>query len=134
MSEPIWLLDSVVNSIHKMLLAEHGGLSGIRDKGLLSSALAKPKQLYSYHSDASIYDLAAAYSLGIAKNHPFIDGNKRTAFTIAVVFLELNGISFDAPEAEAVIYFEGLASGSISDKELASWFSESSHKISLDSM
>ncbi len=126
MKPPIWLLDTVVINIHEMLLAEHGGLSGLRDKGLLQSALAKPKQLLAYEPTASLYALATAYSVGIAKNHPFVDGNKRTAFTISIVFLELNGIAFNAPEAEVVIFFEGLASGDITETVLTKWFETSS--------
>ena len=84
-----------------MLLSEHGGGTGVRDKDLLTSALARPKQKFSYDTDATLFDLAAAYSFGIAKNHPFVDGNKRTAFTIGTLFLELNGLTLNATEVEA---------------------------------
>lgn len=122
MTEPVWVLDDVVEAIHLMVLSEHGGGSGIRDKGLLGSALARPKQKLSYDSDISLFGLAAAYSFGIAKNHPFVDGNKRTAFTVGVLFLEFNGLRFEASEAEAAIVFEGLASGTVGEDELAEWF------------
>jgi len=126
MNEPIWLLESVVLAIHEMLIAEHGGLSGVRDEGLLSSALTKPRQLFTYEPASSFFDLAAAYSLGLAKNHPFVDGNKRTAFTVMAVFLELNGLVFSAPEAEVVIFYEGLASGEITKSDLVAWIEKSS--------
>jgi death-on-curing protein len=126
MKQPVWIIDSVVVAIHEMLLAEHGGLTGVRDAGLLDSALAKPKQRHAYQQDSSIFELAAAYSLGIIKNHPFVDGNKRTAFTLAAIFLELNGVVFNAPEAEVVVYYEGLAAGDVTEKELVSWLEKSS--------
>ena len=126
MKQPVWIIDSVVTAVHEMLLAEHGGLSGVRDASLLDSALAKPKQRLAYQQDSSIFELAAAYSLGVIKNHPFVDGNKRTAFTLAAIFLELNGVVFNAPEAEVVVYYEGLAAGDVSEKELVSWLENSS--------
>ena len=122
MREPTWVLNDVVQAVHSMLLAEHGGGSGIRDKALLDSALARAKQKYTYESDASVFELAAAYSFGIAKNHPFVDGNKRTAFTIGTLFLEINGYILTAPEPEAAITFEKLAAGQLDENELAKWF------------
>jgi len=129
MREPVWILDEVVESIHSMLLAEHGGGSGIRDKALLNSALARSKQKFSYDSDVSIFDLAAAYSFGIAKNHPFVDGNKRTAFTIGTLFLEINGFKLNATEVDATITFENLATDIINEKDLSSWFKENGIKV-----
>ncbi|MES9872516.1 MAG: type II toxin-antitoxin system death-on-curing family toxin [Candidatus Sedimenticola sp. 6PFRAG7] len=129
MKEPIWVLPEAVLAIHQMLLAEHGGLPGIRDQKLLDSALARPRQRLTYEVNASIHELAASYSYGLSKNHPFIDGNKRIALTVAAVFLELNGYSLDAPEAEAVIMYEQLASGSITEEFLANWFRDSSISI-----
>ncbi len=126
MKEPVWVLDQVVISVHKMLLSEHGGSSGLRDQVLLDSALARPKQLAP---ESSIFELAAAYSFGLARNHPFIDGNKRITFTIAVIFLDLNGFSFHAPEAEVVIFFENLASSDVAEHELADWLKASSNKM-----
>ena len=123
MNEPVWILDNVVVAVHQILLAEHGGTPGIRDEALLNSALAKPKQRFAYEPESSIFELAASYSFGIANNHPFVDGNKRTAFTVAVIFLELNGVSLEAPEPEVVIFFENLASGNLTEYELAEWLS-----------
>ena len=125
MKEPIWILDSIVISIHEMLLAKHGGLSGVRDENLLESALFRPKQRFIYEPTASIYALAASYSMGIIKNHPFIDRNKRTVFTVMAIFLELNNIDFNAPEAEVVVFFEGLASGKITEEALIKWLKDS---------
>jgi death-on-curing protein len=124
MTEPAWVLDDVVQAVHSMLLAEHGGASGIRDEALLDSALARPKRKHAYEPDITIFEPAAAYSFGIAKNHPFIDGNKRTAFTIGTLFLEINGYTLRAPEPSAAITFEQLASGQLDDVELARWFEE----------
>ncbi len=109
-----------------MLLAEHGGLPGIRDQALLDSALARPKQKAACGIDTSIFELAAAYSFGLARNHPFMDGNKRIALTIAAVFLELNGFSLDAAEAEAVLMYRQLAAGTLTEDELAIWIRDSS--------
>jgi death on curing protein len=122
MKEPIWVLDEVVTAVHSMQISEHGGGSGIRDKGLLASALTRPKQKFSYDPAASLFDLAAAYSFGLAKNHPFVDGNKRTAFTIGTLFLELNGYRLEATEVDAAITFVGVASGTLSEEELSVWF------------
>ncbi len=126
MKEPTWILDEAVLSIHNMLLAEHGGLKGVRDSKLLDSALARPRQRFSYDDNASIFELAASYSYGLARNHPFLDGNKRIALTVGAVFLELNGYSLNAPEAEAVIMFDQLVSGSLDEGSLSNWFRDSS--------
>lgn len=122
MSEPLWLLPEVIIAVHSMLLDEHGGSGGIRDQKLLESALARPLQKYNYEPDSSLYSLAASYSYGLAKNHPFVDGNKRVALTAGLVFLEVNGFSSSAPEIEAAAIFEKLAAGKIKEKELAQWF------------
>jgi len=126
MKEPYWVLSEVVLLVHKMLLSEHGGALGIRDKALLDSALNRPRQLYSYDSNASIFDLAAAYCYGLSRNHPFIDGNKRIALTIAALFLEINGYSLNASEPEAVLIIQKLAAGQIQEKDLSDWFKNSS--------
>ncbi|MES9853683.1 MAG: type II toxin-antitoxin system death-on-curing family toxin [Candidatus Thiodiazotropha sp. L084R] len=126
MKEPIWILPEAVLAIHQMLLAEHGGMPGIRDQKLLDSTLARPRQRLSYVESTSFFELAASYSFGLAKNHPFVDGNKRIALTIAGVLLELNGYSLNAPEAEAIIMYEQLASGDTAEDSLADWFRESS--------
>lgn len=122
MNEPKWILDDVVFCVHQMLLSEHGGSIGIRDKALLESALSRPKQRYEYERESTIFQLAASYSFGLAKNHPFIDGNKRIALAIGAIFLEINGFTLNAPEPETVIIFEQLASGNIKEAELANWF------------
>ena len=129
MTKPVWVLDQIVFSVHNMLLSEHGGSPGIRDKSLLDSALARPKQRFAYEPESSMFELAASYSFGLAKNHLCIDGNKGIAFTIAALFLELNGFSFSAPESEVVIFFENLASSNLTEKELADWLNASSHPI-----
>jgi len=122
-NEPVWVLDNVVVAVHQILLAEHGGTPGIRDKALLNSALKKPEQRFAYEPESSIFELVASYSFGLANNHPFIDGNKRTAFTVTAIFLELNGILLDVPEPEVVIFFENLAAGNLTEDELAEWLS-----------
>lgn len=124
MTAPVWVTEKLVLMVHDMLLAEHGGLSGIRDQGLLESALAKPQQLYRYKPESSLYELATAYSFGLAKNHPFVDGNKRIAFTVTAVFLELNGKVLNAPEAEVVVFYEGLAGEKVSEEALAKWLGD----------
>ena len=122
MKEPTWTLNEIVIAVHQILLSEHGGSPGRRDTELLGSALAKPKQRLHYEASSTIFQLAASYSFGIAKNHPFIDGNKRVALTIGAIFLELNGYILDAPEPDAALIFESLAAGNISEEELAQWF------------
>ncbi len=127
MKEPNWVLQDIVIAVHQMLLAEHGGLSGIRDEALLNSALARPQQHFAYTGNVSIFELAASYSYGLAKNHPFVDGNKRVALTIAAIFLELNNYTLDTSEAEAVVIFEKLAAGNLNENALTTWFQDSSH-------
>ena len=126
MTEPVWVLPELVLAVHQMLLAEHGGLPGVREQTLLDSALARPQQKLAYEDDISFFELAASYSYGLARNHPFIDGNKRISLTVAAVFLELNGYSLNATEAEAVLIFQRLAAGTLSESELANWIRDSS--------
>ena len=126
MKKPVWVLRETVIAVHHMLLAEHGGLPGIRDETLLDSALSRPEQSFAYSDQPSIFYLAASYSYGLALNHPFMDGNKRVALTVAAIFLELNSYSLDATEAEVVITFEHLAAGKLTEKQLASWFETTS--------
>ena len=117
----IWVAADVVAAIHDRQLAEHGGGDGLRDAGLLSSALARPENTAAYGTpDAA--DLAAAYAFGIAKNHPFIDGNKRTAWVVARLFLRLNDARLTFGPAEAVVTVEALAAGSLDEAGLAAWF------------
>ncbi|PCK07939.1 MAG: type II toxin-antitoxin system death-on-curing family toxin [Alteromonadaceae bacterium] len=126
MNEPKWVLEDVVKALHGMLLSEHGGGEGVRDITLLESALNRAPQKFTYDNNATIFDLAAAYSFGIAKNHPFVDGNKRTAFTVGVIFLEINDYKFIASETESTVIFEGLAGSQISEPELSTWFEQNS--------
>ena len=124
MSEPKWLLTDFVIAVHGMLLAEHGGPSGVRDKVMLESALARPLNKYHYEPATSICELASAYSYGIAMNHPFVDGNKRTALMAGIVFLEINDVHLISSEAETAAVFEALAAGKLTEEELGRWFGE----------
>jgi death on curing protein len=122
MYEPTWILDKAVEAIHLRQIAEHGGSPGIRDKGLLSSALARPKNLFAYgNPKPDIALLAASYAFGIIKNHPFIDGNKRTAYVVCLTFLSRNRNSLTATEADKYIAFLSVAEGSMGEEELAAW-------------
>jgi len=122
MSEPVWIKDDVVLAIHRRQLAEHGGGEGVRDSGLLDSALNKPKNLYNYNNpEPDLAALAASYAYGIARNHPFIDGNKRTAFVVCRLFLKLNGANLTASQEEKYNIFLRLAAGDLSEQELANW-------------
>ena len=116
-----WLKIDRVLAIHKRQIAEHGGSDGVRDIGLLESALARPQNIAAYEPEADIARLAAAYGFGIAKNHPFIDGNKRTALVATRTFLLLNGFQIAASQEEKYLTFLALADGSLSDDELAAW-------------
>ncbi len=122
MNEPIWITEADVLSFHEEMLLRHGGLSGIRDPGLLESGLNRPLQLYAYgHPD--LFGLAAAYAAGIVKNHPFLDGNKRAGFMAAALFIESNGYSFQATEEDVVIHTVALAAGDIDEAGYAKWLS-----------
>ena len=121
MKSPVWLLPDVVLAVHGQLLAAFGGAAGVRDRGLLESALARPKNRREYGRTATAFDLAAGYAFGLAKNHPFVDGNKRIAFAAAVMFLELNGYRFEASEAEAVLKTLALAAGDMKESQYAAW-------------
>ena len=128
MKKPQWLLRETVLALQERLLAEFGGLGGIRDAGLLDSALARPQQLLAY-SQPSLFDLAAAYAFGLVRNHPFLDGNKRIGFATAVLFLELNGRRFAAPEAEAAVKTLALAARELDEAGYGAWLSENSRKV-----
>jgi death-on-curing protein len=117
----IWIDPRIIVAIHAEQLAEHGGAPGVRDLGLLESALARPRQIASYRKSTDASALAAAYAFGIAKNHPFVDGNKRTAYVALRLFLILNGHDLDAPESERVMTLEALAGGQLTEKALAQW-------------
>jgi death-on-curing protein len=127
MKTPVWILREMVLTLHKETLAEFGGEAGIRDKGLLDSALAKPENLFAY-GKPTLFELAASYAFGLVKNHPFVDGNKRVGFILAVVFLELNGHRFQATEAEAAVRTLALAAGEMSEAEYAAWLKANSCK------
>jgi death-on-curing protein len=116
-----WIAYETVLIFHEEQIGEHGGASGLRNEGGLRSALARPENLAAY-GKPDLFDLAAAYASGISQNHPFVDGNKRTAFLVAVAFLDLNGQELKAAEAEAAVVFLRLAAGDFSEAELADWF------------
>ena len=120
MKEPLWLHREDCLGIHEMMLSQHGGLSGVRDEGLLLSAIAKPQNHFAYGSE-SLAVMAASYAAGIVLNHPFLDGNKRTGFMTAVTFLELNGLELMASEEAAVQNTVGLASGQLVEADYAAW-------------
>ncbi len=125
MKEPRWLAEAEILAIHERLLADHGGLAGVRDEGLLKSALDRPRNLFAYEKP-SIFDLAAAYAYGIAKNHPFLDGNKRTALAAAGIFLELNGYELIATEIQAVTVTLALAAGELDQQAFSAWLRQES--------
>ncbi|HEX6575697.1 MAG TPA: type II toxin-antitoxin system death-on-curing family toxin [Gemmatimonadaceae bacterium] len=120
--EPRWITRAALSAIHAAQLREHGGKAGVRDANLIEAALARPRQKWNYNPDTDIAMLAAAYSFGLAKNHGFIDGNKRVAFMAAYSFLGLNGFDFYASEADVVEKIERLAAGKVSERQLAEWF------------
>ena len=120
MKEPRWLTVTAIHTMHEELIAEHGGSSGVRDQGLLEAALARPQNLLAY-GKPTLAEMAASYAFGIACNHPFVDGNKRTALMAAYVFLGLNGQRLVAPEAEAVVMTVELASGACGEAEYSAW-------------
>ena len=120
MKQPEWVLRAVVLALQDFLIAEFGGVAGIRDISMLDSALARPEHLFTYGSP-SIPELAAAYAFGLIKNHPFVDGNKRIGFAVAATFLEVNGRQLDATEADAVIQTLALAAGEIDETDYARW-------------
>jgi len=124
MREPVWIREDVVLAIHRRQLAEHGGGEGVRDLGLLDSALARPKNLVAYSDSQDGPDLAtlaASYAWGLARNHPFVDGNKRTAYVVCRTFILLNGRDLEASPEEKYLTFLRLAKGRTSEEELASW-------------
>jgi death-on-curing protein len=128
MKEPIWLRKDALFAVHERLLAEHGGSSGIRDEGLLESALGRPQNLLAY-GKPTIFDLASAYACGIIKNHPFVDGNKRTGFMSAYLFLGRNGYEFNAEESDVVIKTLAVAAGTMNEKDYAIWLKENSKEL-----
>lgn len=111
----------VALAIHEAQVAEHGGISGVRDEGLFSSAMARPQNLAGYGDRPDVADLAAAYGFGLARNHPFLDGNKRTAFVVMELFLNLNGWTLEADDVECISMMESVAAGSLPERKLAAW-------------
>ena len=123
MTEPIWIRQDAALQMHAESLNEHGGPEGVRDMGLLESALARPKNLFVYsEAPPSLGRLAAAYAKGIVANHPFVDGNKRTAFLVSLTFLWRNDMRVTASKEDRVTTFWNLAGGEISEDQLAEWF------------
>jgi death-on-curing protein len=120
MSQWIWIEEAVVWAVHEAQLAEHGGSAGVRDSGLLASALARPLNLAAY-GEPDVAALAAAYGYGIARNHPFIDGNKRTAFVCTELFLMLNGANLTADDGNCVATMLSLAAGDLAEADFAAW-------------
>jgi len=125
--EPVWVLRETVLAVQEELLAQFGGSAGLRDEHLLDSALARPQHLFAY-GKPTVFELAASYGFGLAKNHPFVDGNKRIGFTASVSFLELNGYRFQAEEADAVVRTLALAAGEMSEAAYAEWLKANSKR------
>jgi death-on-curing protein len=126
-TEPRWLGPVHILAIHSDQIQAHGGSLGLRDRGLLESALERPRNRYHYEACADLASLAAAYGFGIAKNHPFIDGNKRVAFQAMYLFLGLNGLRIDASEEQVVATILSLASGDLDEPSLAAWLRDHIH-------
>ncbi|MGN6505875.1 MAG: type II toxin-antitoxin system death-on-curing family toxin [Tepidisphaeraceae bacterium] len=124
MDDPIWISETLALTIHARQLSEHGGQEGVRDQGLLQSALGKPRNLFGYTEPTpTIPALAAAYAFGIARNHPFLDGNKRTAAVVCELFIELNGWQLTANDADWTIVMLQLAAGELSEQAFTDWLS-----------
>jgi death-on-curing protein len=127
MKAPYWLTREECLALHDMMLSHYGGIAGVRDENMLESALAKPRQRFHYDKP-TMADLGAAYAAGIVKNHPFLDGNKRTGFMMGAGFLERNGFEFVATEAEAVLRTLALAAGEMSEGDYAAWLQANSRR------
>lgn len=125
MTEPVWLLKPAVLAVHNMVIARFGGPEGLRHEGLLDSALARPLNLHHYEGCTELPRLAASYAAGIIQNHPFVDGNKRTGFIAAYMFLDLNGMTLQADEVSATAMTLSLASSEINEAEYAVWLAQS---------
>jgi death-on-curing protein len=128
MKEPVWVLRETVLALHERLLSEFGGSAGMRDEGMLESALARPANQFTYGSP-SLTDLAAAYAFGLVRNHPFVDGNKRIGFATAVLFLELNGRRFTASEVDSTVQTLALAAHELDESGYAAWMK--AHQVSV---
>ncbi len=128
MKVPYWLGREECLALHEMMVAQHGGISGLRDETLLESALGKPQNVFAY-GNPTLADLAASYTIGIVKNHPFLDGNKRTGFMMGAGFLERNGYEFFATEADAAIRTLALAAGDMTESAFAAWLETNSKRV-----
>lgn len=129
MSEPVWIEEQETLLFHERLLVQHGGAVGVRDKGLLASALARPKQQAAYADMPDMASLAAAYTAGIVKNHPFVDGNKRTGFLVGILFLEMNGYRFTASQEMAANAVIMLAAGDLDERGYADFLTANTAAI-----
>lgn len=127
MKEPVWVLREVVFSAHNQSLVRFGGSAGLRDEGLLDSALGKPVNLFAY-GQPTIFELAASYAFGLVKNHPFIDGNKRAGFIVALTFLLINGWRLEVSEVDATLRTLALAAGEMSEADYAAWLQANAKK------
>jgi death-on-curing protein len=122
-TEPIWILEAQALALHTQQISLFGGSMGVRDMGLLESALARPKNIWAYAElQPGLSALAAAYAFGVSSNHPFVDGNKRAAMMVAFVFLDLNGFEVTASQEDAFVTILGLAAGELTEGQLADWF------------
>ncbi|HTW34837.1 MAG TPA: type II toxin-antitoxin system death-on-curing family toxin [Rhizomicrobium sp.] len=121
MNEPVWLEQETLLLLHSSSIARFGGAEGVRDQGLLESALARPRNLFAYEKVSDLADLAAAYAFGLIRNHAFVDGNKRIAFLTVGIFLDLNGAVLDAEAADCISAVTALAENSIGESEFAAW-------------
>lgn len=125
MDDPIWISVNLALAIHQRQLSEHGGADGVRDQGMLESAIGRPRNMFAYTDPTpDVCALAASYAFGIARNHAFIDGNKRTAAVVCETFLELNGMELVASDAELYPVFLALAAGELSELQFAAWLSQ----------
>jgi death-on-curing protein len=129
-NEPVWIELEEARVIHQMQLAEHGGATGIRDQGLFESAMDRPRNLFAYSDPpVTVFHLAASYAYGLAKNHAFVDGNKRTALVVCLSFLRQNGFSITASQEARYLTFYGLAAGDLTEAELAEWLQQHSKAV-----
>ncbi len=127
MADPVWISGTIAQFIHDDQIAAHGGAYGLLNAGMLESALARPQNLYA-HEQSDLFSLAAAYGYGIAKNHAFVDGNKRTAFMLIFTFLQVNGWRLVVPEPEVVVTMQQVANGIVSESLLTDWLRENSQQ------
>lgn len=128
MKEPAWLLPEAVIVVQEMQIARYGGSGGLRDAGLLESVLARPVNKQAYDAEATVFDLAAAYAFGLARNHPFVDGNKRIAFAAMAMFLSENGYELAPDKMDALETIMKLAAGELEEDELAPWIEKNCRK------